>query len=121
MKRDRLAHLRLPPIKRRERPFEARLRDRLKVYGVLFVKNKPTIVGWPDRTAVGFGEVGLVELKRDFEGLDEAQEILHGQILRDHGVRVLLVQSGFGLESCALAVVGFLKDLSLGDAEITGA
>lgn len=107
----RVADLRLPPIRPRERPFENRLRDRLKDYGVLFVKNKPTIVGWPDRTAVGFGRVGLVELKREFEDLDEAQEILHDELLRKHGVRVLLVQAGFGLEVCAMAVITYLKSL----------
>lgn len=104
-----VARLKLPPIKRRERPFEGRLRDRLKDYGVMFVKNKPTLTGWPDRTAVGFGELCLVELKRDFEDLDDEQEIMHREIAR-HGVGVLLIQAGYGLEECAVRIVGRLRD-----------
>jgi len=111
MKRDRLAHLRLPPIKRRERPFEARLRDRLKVYGVLFVKSKPTIKGFPDRIAIGFGRIGLVELKSQDGKLDESQIIFHHNVWRLHQVKILVVDSGMGIDGASKRVIRFLQKL----------
>lgn len=84
-------NLKLKPIKKRERPFEYQLRDRLdKSYGIMFVKTKPTITGFPDRLAVGLGEMCLVEIKRKDEGLSDVQVIVHRDLAK-RGIRVLVV------------------------------
>lgn len=83
--------LRLPELKRRERPFEYALRDELKKFGVMFVKCKPTIEGFPDRLAIAFGRTLLVECKRKDGELSETQVLVHRD-LRAHGVGVLVVE-----------------------------
>lgn len=87
---DDFVELKLPEIKQREIPFESRLRDELKKRGVMFVKNKPTLEGWPDRTAVGFGRIRLVEVKAQEGELSPVQEAMHAR-LKAHGVRVVVV------------------------------
>lgn len=83
--------LRLPAIKKREKSFERALRDELKRRGVGFVKLKPTIVGFPDRLAIGHGHTKLVELKREDEDARESQRVRHDQLRRKYRVRVMLV------------------------------
>lgn len=83
--------LHLPELKRRERPFEYALRDELKRRGILFVKCKPTIEGFPDRLAIGHGRTRLVECKRKDGELSETQGLVHRDIAK-HGVRVLVVE-----------------------------
>lgn len=80
-------------IKKREKTFEYQLRDELKVSGVLFVKLKPMIDGMPDRLAMGFGEMKLVEIKREGEPLEKHQEAMHDMLLRRHGLTVITVWS----------------------------
>jgi hypothetical protein len=78
--------LKLRPIKKRERSFEYQLRDELRdEYDILFIKTKPTIEGFPDRLAIGFGGYGanvLVELKREGEDLSETQKLVHAQLAK---------------------------------------
>lgn len=81
----------LPPLKKRERQFESRLRDHLKEVGIMFVKCKPTIVGFPDRLAIGLGAMRLVEVKREGEDPDEVQSLVHRDIEK-HGVEVVVVR-----------------------------
>lgn len=81
----------LRPLKRRERPFEYALRDRLKEMGVMFVKTKPTITGFPDRLAIGLGCLRLVEVKRGGGELSETQALVHRDIAR-HGPPVIVVE-----------------------------
>lgn len=81
---------RLRKLKRRERPFEYALRDALKPYGIMFVKCKPTIEGFPDRLAIASGEMRLVECKRENGSLSDVQKLRHRE-LRDHGVKVLVI------------------------------
>lgn len=101
----------LRPIRKRERPFESRLQNYLETnYAVLFVKAKPTRVGWPDRTALGFGAIRLVEVKRDEKaGPDDGQEIVHAQIKELTGRQVVIVHGGMRIEAAASIVVGALK------------
>lgn len=82
---------RMRPRKKRERTFENALRDELKKMRIKFVKTKPTVSGFPDRLAIGFGAMKLVEVKREDETLEKHQEILHEELRRDHGVNVLTV------------------------------
>ena len=82
----------LPELRSRERPFEYALRDELKSEGILFVKLKPTIEGFPDRLAIGFKRTRLVEIKRHGEPLSEVQKIRHRELWRDYGIEVLVVQ-----------------------------
>lgn len=79
--------------KKRELSFEHALRDELAPAGVLFVKLKPTIDGLPDRLAIGFGEMKLVELKREGEPLEPHQKAMHEMLERRHGIRVVTVWS----------------------------
>lgn len=88
---DGYVELKLPAIKRRERPFEYRLRDELKKRDVMFVKCKPTIEGFPDRLAIGFKAMQLVECKREDGVLSETQLIMHRD-LRKRGIFVLVVE-----------------------------
>lgn len=81
----------LPPIKKREVPFERRLQIELKKRGVLFVKLKPTLRGMPDRAAIGYGKIRLVEIKREDNDLSEVQAEFRDMLLRDYSVRVLVV------------------------------
>ena len=81
----------LPPLKKRERPFEYRLRDHLKKMDVMFVKCKPTIVGFPDRLAIGLGTMRLVEVKREDENPDDVQSLVHRDIA-EHGTPVVVVR-----------------------------
>lgn len=88
---DKVIDFNLPELKKRERPFENRLRDALKTHGILFIKTKPTRKGFPDRLAIAFGKTQLVEIKRDKDAeLSETQALMH-KTLRNHGVRVLVV------------------------------
>lgn len=82
---DDYVDLKLPPIKKRERPFEYALRDELKRRRVMFVKCKPTIEGFPDRLAIGFGCTMLVEAKREDGQLSPTQKIVHRDIRRHGG------------------------------------
>jgi hypothetical protein len=88
---DDFVELRLPEIKKREVPFENQLRDELKKRGIGFVKNKPTIEGWPDRTLMGFGRIRLVEVKKEDGDLSEVQKILHRELVKKYGVKVIVV------------------------------
>lgn len=81
----------LPPLKKRERPFEYRLRDHLKKMDVMFVKLKPTVKGFPDRLAIGLGSMRLVEVKREGEDPDDVQALMHRDIAR-HGPEVIVVR-----------------------------
>lgn len=81
----------LPPLKKRERPFEYQLRNYLKKRGVMFVKCKPTIVGFPDRLAIGLGNMRLVEVKREGEDPDDVQTLVHRDIA-EHGPEVVVVR-----------------------------
>jgi hypothetical protein len=100
----------LRPIKKRERPWENRLRDELEDnFPVMFTKAKPTRTGWPDRIAAGYGNLRLVEVKRDDEDLDEGQVIMHRQLLA-MDVRVIVVKSSMGLKQAALRIVRGLKN-----------
>lgn len=82
----------LPPIKRREIPFERRLQVELKKYGVLFVKLKPTLRGFPDRLAMGYGRIGLVEIKREDGELSDVQKTLRKMLREKYRTRVLVVR-----------------------------
>mgnify|MGYP000973957381 CR=1 FL=1 len=84
--------LKLPELKRRERPFEYALRAELKTRGVGFVKLKPTIEGFPDRLAMGHGRTRLVEVKREDGEARENQRIRHAELLRKYKVKVLLIE-----------------------------
>lgn len=81
----------LPPLKKRERPFEYRLRDELKKRGVMFVKVKPSVRGLPDRLAMGLGNMLLAELKREAGDLPDHQLAMHAEIKRLTRKRVLVV------------------------------
>lgn len=81
----------LPPLKKRERPFEYRLRDHLKTMDVMFPKCKPTIKGFPDRLAIGLGTMRLVEVKREDEDPDDVQSLVHRDIAA-HGPEVVVVR-----------------------------
>lgn len=105
--RDVLAKLR--PIKTRERPYENRLRDHIEAnYPVFFVKAKPTRKSWPDRQATGYGNIRLVELKRQGEPLDDAQVIMH-KALRRQGIRVVMVHTGMPLDLASKLIVNSLR------------
>lgn len=82
--------MKLPEIKPRERTFEYALRDELKLRGVLFIKTKPTVEGFPDRLAIGHGSTRLCELKREGEGLSDVQRIVHADLKR-RGVGILVL------------------------------
>jgi|SRR5882724_4167853 len=100
---------RLRPIKSKERSYEYRLRDHLEAnYPVFFVKSKPTRKSWPDRQATGYGQIRLVELKRQGEDLDEAQVIMHRE-LRSQGIRVVRIHTGMSLDLAAKLVVRALQ------------
>lgn len=83
--------LKLPELKRRERPFEYALRDALVARGVMFVKLKPTIEGFPDRLAIAYGRTQLVECKRKGGELSDTQVLVHQQLAK-RGVNVLVVE-----------------------------
>lgn len=83
--------LRLPELKKRERPFEYALRDELKRRDIMFVKTKPTIEGFPDRLAIAHGRTRLVECKRKDGELSETQVLVHRDLAKK-GVRVLVVE-----------------------------
>lgn len=87
---DRL-DLKLPELKRRERPFEYALRGELKKRDIMFVKTKPTIEGFPDRLAIAHGRTRLVECKRKDGELSETQVLVHRDLAKK-GVRVLVVE-----------------------------
>jgi hypothetical protein len=97
----------LPALKKREIPFERRLQNELKKRRVLFVKTKPTVAGFPDRCAAGFGALGLVEIKNEDTDLSERQESMHKKIAA-HGVRVLVVH-GPDVKAAARKVVAWLR------------
>lgn len=84
--------LRLPEIRQRERPFEYALRDELKLRGIGFVKLKPTIKGFPDRLALGFGRTRLVEMKREGEEARRSQVERHNELWKKYRVRVFVVE-----------------------------
>lgn len=73
----------------------------------MFVKCKPTIEGFPDRLAVGFGAMILVECKREGESLSEIQRLRHRE-LRAHGA-VVLVVTGPDVSSAVRAITQALK------------
>lgn len=83
--------LKLPELKRRERPFEYDLRDELKKRDIMFVKTKPTIEGFPDRLAIGHRHTKLVECKRKDGELSETQVLVHRDLAK-RGVIVLVVE-----------------------------
>lgn len=100
---------RLKPLRKREKPFEYRLRAELKKLGIIFTKCKPTIKGWPDRLAVGhYGEMLLVELKRDDEPLSIAQKIVHEDLKYSHGVIVQVVRSSWGIARAARVIASLV-------------
>lgn len=100
---------RLRPIKTKERSYEYRLRDHLEAnYPVFFVKAKPTRKSWPDRQATGYGQIRLVELKRQGEDLDEAQAIMH-RALRRQGIKVVRIHTGMSVDLAARFVVRALQ------------
>lgn len=100
----------LRPIKTKERSYEYRLRDHLEAnWPVFFVKAKPTRKSWPDRQATGFGAIRLVELKRQGEDLDEAQVIMHRELLRQ-GIKVVRIHTGMSVDLAARFVVRALQD-----------
>lgn len=108
-KRKRAVLENLQPIKTRERPYENRLRDYIeRNYPVFFVKTKPTRKSFPDRLATGYRTMRLVELKRKGEDLDDAQVIVHGELLRQ-GIRVVRIHTGMPLDQAAWIVVNALK------------
>lgn len=87
---------RLPELKKRERPFESQLRDILSRQGVMFVKLKPTVIGWPDRVAIApphtqNPRVIFVECKTQDGKLSAAQSLIQRD-LTDRGVAVVTVQ-----------------------------
>lgn len=96
--------LKLPELKKRERPFEYALRDQLKVWGVGFVKLKPTIKGFPDRLALGNQTTKLVEVKREDEEARRSQVERHREMRKKYGVDVLVVE-GPDVRRAALAIV----------------
>lgn len=98
----------LPPLKKRERPFEYRLRDRLRILDVMFVKAKPTRVGLPDRYALGHHNQLFVEIKREGEDLEEHQRVMHAEIHRLTNRRVVVVH-GPDVEKSAQFIVRALK------------
>lgn len=96
----------LPPLKRRERPFEYRLRDELNdKHQVMFVKIKPSRRGLPDRMAIGLGNMLLVEVKREGEDLEEHQKIMHRKLYHTSGKRVLTVWLGGSLDAARIRIV----------------
>lgn len=99
----------LPALKRRERPFENRLRTHLESYHAIdFVKTKPTRRGFPDRLAIGYRKVVFVEVKRDDdEELAAAQEMVHKE-LRAKGHTVLVIE-GPDVKQAARDVMNALK------------
>jgi hypothetical protein len=103
---DRVSEIlsRLKPIKTRESPFEHRLRDALKVEGIFFVRCKPTVVGFPDRLALGFRQTRLVEIKREDGELSDAQVIRHKELKNDYGIDVIVVNAMFGVEHAVVTI-----------------
>jgi len=99
--------LKLPPIRKRERPFEYQLRDELKRRRVMFVKTKPTIEGFPDRLAVGHGCTMLVEAKREDGRLSPTQVLVHRDIRRHGGF--VHVAEGPSVKVAADKIVELLK------------
>jgi len=100
--------LRLRPIKRRERSFEYALRDELAKMGVMFVKLKPTITGFPDRLAIGACNMKLIETKAEDGEPSEGQRVLHEKILRDQGVEVIVVKRN--VRVAALQIYSALRE-----------
>lgn len=84
--------LNLPELKRKERSFEYALRDELKTMGIGFVKLKPTIKGFPDRLAMGFGNTRLVEVKREDEEARRSQVERHKELWKKYRIRVLVIE-----------------------------
>lgn len=82
----------LPPIKKREIPFERRLQIELKRRDVSFIKLKPTVRGMPDRLAIGYGRMRLVEIKREDGDLSGVQKEFRKMLIDKHGVRVVVVR-----------------------------
>lgn len=111
MKRDLDAPIDLKPrrLKQRERAFEYSLRDRLKAWGVGFVKLKPTIKGFPDRLAIGMGATKLVEVKREGEEARRSQILRHRELKHKYDVDVLVVE-GPDVERAAMTIVRALGD-----------
>ncbi len=94
----------LKPIKKREQSFDYKVRDALKDDSILFVRCKPTIVGFPDRLALGFGNMKLVEVKREDGELSDAQVIRHAELKRDYGIEVIVINALFGVEHAVLVI-----------------
>lgn len=82
---------RLPSLKKRERPFEYRLRDELKTRDIMFTKFKPSVKGLPDRLAMGNENMLLAEIKREGEDLEDHQKVMHARIYRLTGRRVMVI------------------------------
>lgn len=102
----------LRPLKKRERPFESRLRAELwRRHGVKFFKIKPTWTGLPDRMAMGKGASCLVELKRESEVLDDAQYIMHQLIYKMSGREVLTIH-GPDVHAARIVIVKHLISLA---------
>lgn len=104
---DDYVDLKLPPLKKRERPFEYKLRDELKKRGVMFVKCKPTIEGFPDRLAIGYRCTMLVEAKREDGELSPTQALVHRDIRRHGGF--VHVAEGPGVKAAADKIVHLLR------------
>lgn len=111
MKRRNLAKLKtLRPIKKREKPFEYRLRAELwDRHAIRFVKLKPTWKGMPDRMAMGLRNWCLVEVKRDGETVSDAQVIMHNDIYELTGRSVITIFGSSTIESAIALVVRHLE------------
>lgn len=100
----------LPPLRRRERPFEYQLRDYLwKEMGIRFIKIKPSMRGLPDRMAMGRRNWCLVELKREANELQEHQVLMHDEIYRLTGRSVITVFGGSTVRSAAFLIGNHLE------------
>lgn len=97
----------LPTIKKREVPFERRLQRELKKHDVLFAKLKPTLRGMPDRAAIGFGKIRLVEVKKEDGELSDVQTEFHKMLLKDYGVLVVIVH-GPDVKAAARKIIEWL-------------
>lgn len=88
--------LSLRPLRKRsgETQFESTLRDKLRYWGVWFVKLKPTVTGFPDRMALmAPNRKVFVELKGLTGVVSPAQDKVHEE-LRAMGFRVLVLKKG---------------------------
>lgn len=100
----------LRPIRKRERPFENRLRDALECERLLFVKSKPTRKGWPDRILIGFEKKRLVEIKREGADLSDAQVIVHRELWDRYRIRVIVIHNNMPIRDAVKYLQACLQD-----------